>query len=217
MNETRGWETAQSRLVDALRRRGAAGDAVLGVLARVPRDVFVGEEQRHRAFEDEALPIAGGQTISQPAVVAMMTEALAVRPEHHVLEIGTGSGYQTAVLAELASEVVSVERKPELAEHARRVLAYLGYRNARVEVGDGSLGWPDAAPYDSILVTAASPAVPVHLLEQLKPGGRLVLPVGGRDDQELIVVTRDAQGNVTERSLGPVRFVPLIGAQGWPE
>jgi protein-L-isoaspartate(D-aspartate) O-methyltransferase len=216
VNETRGWETAQSRLVDELRRRGAAGDAVLGVMTRVPRDVFIAEEQRHRAFEDEALPIAGGQTISQPTVVAMMTEALAVQPHQRVLEIGTGSGYQTAVLAELAREVVSVERKPELAEHARRILAYLGYRNARVEVGDGSLGWPDAAPYDSILVTAASPAVPVHLLEQLASGGRLVLPVGGRDDQELIVVTRDSGGNVTERSLGPVRFVPLIGAQGWP-
>jgi protein-L-isoaspartate(D-aspartate) O-methyltransferase len=113
--------------------------------------------------------------------------------------------------------VVSVERRPELAQHARRVLAYLGYANARVEVGDGSLGWPGAAPYDGILVTAAAPVVPLQLVEQLALGGRLVAPVGGRDGQELIVVTRDKQGHTTERSLGPVRFVPLIGAQGWPE
>ena len=208
-------ETAQTRLVQQLRREHAAGERVLAVLARVPRDMFVDEEHRHLAFEDRALPIGESQTISQPTVVATMTEALDVHAEHRVLEIGTGSGYQAAVLAELAREVISLERHPPLAERARRLLDYLGYRNVRVVVGDGTLGWPEAAPYDRILVTAAGPTIPPALLDQLAPHGRLVLPVGGREDQHLIVVTREPDGALQERSLGPVRFVPLVGAQGW--
>jgi len=204
-------------LVQQLRREAAAGEGVLRVLASVPREVFIPLELRHRAFEDEALPIGGDQTISQPTVVAHMTEALALRPEHRVLEIGTGSGYQAAILAELAAEVITVERHASLAEQARRTLEYLGYDNVHVHVGDGTLGWPEDAPYDRILVTAAAPAVPLHLTEQLSANGRLVLPVGGRSDQQLIVVTKDKKGSITERSLGRVRFVPLVGAQGWPE
>ncbi|HET7767382.1 MAG TPA: protein-L-isoaspartate(D-aspartate) O-methyltransferase [Chloroflexota bacterium] len=208
-------ETAQSRLIEQLRREGAAGERVLDALARVPREVFIPLELRHRAFEDEALPIDAGQTISQPTVVAHMTEALALLPEHRVLEIGTGSGYQAAVLAELAAHVTTVERHEELAEQARRTLGYLGYDNVRVIVGDGTLGWEEGAPYDAILVTAAGPVVPGQLTEQLARGGRLVLPVGGRNDQQLVLVRKNAQGQLSESTLGYVRFVPLIGAEGW--
>jgi len=189
---------------------------VLRALARVPREVFVPEELRHRAFDDEALPIGHGQTISQPTVVAHMTEALGLAHESRVLEVGTGSGYQAAVLAEMVAEVVSVERDAALAERARRTLEYLRYENVRVVVGDGTLGWPEAAPYDAIIGTAASPAIPEELLAQLREGGRLVIPVGGRDDQQLLLVTKDDGGRVRERTLGKVRFVPLIGARGWP-
>ena len=202
-------------LVQQLRREGAAGENVLRVMASVPREVFVPLEQRHRAYEDEALPIDAGQTISQPTVVAHMTEALALESGHRVLEIGTGSGYQAAVLAELAGEVLTVERHAALAEQARRTLEYLGYKKVQVIVGDGTLGWSEAAPYDRIIVTAAAPVVPGHLVEQLAPRGRLVLPVGGRQDQQLILVSKDERGALTERSLGFVRFVPLIGAEGW--
>ena len=189
---------------------------MLGALLRVPREVFVPEALRHRAFEDDALPIGHGQTISQPTVVAHMTEALDLRREHRVLEIGTGSGYQAAVLAELAGTVVTVERHEPLADRARRTLAYLGYDNVQVVLADGTLGWPDLAPYDRIIGTAATPAIPDALLAQLAAGGRLVLPVGGRDDQQLILVTKDERGRIVERSLGQVRFVPLIGARAWP-
>jgi protein-L-isoaspartate(D-aspartate) O-methyltransferase len=184
-------------------------------VGRVPRDVFVDEEHRHRAFEDIALPIGLGQTISQPTVVATMTEALQVDAHHRVLEIGTGSGYQAAVLAELAQEVITLERHPALAQRAAALLAYLGYANVQVRAADGTLGWPPAAPFDRIMVTAASPTVPQPLLEQLAPEGRLVLPVGGRIDQQLIVISRDRAGRLAECSLGPVRFVPLIGTSGW--
>ena len=190
---------------------------MLDALSRVPREVFIPLELRHRAFEDEALPIDVGQTISQPTVVAHMTEALALSPKHRVLEIGTGSGYQAAVLAELAAEVISVERHVQLAEQARQTLAYLGYDNVRVIVGDGTLGWEDGAPYDAIVVTAAAPVVPARLAEQLAPGGRLVLPVGGRSDQQLMIVRKDERGALSESALGYVRFVPLIGQDGWSD
>ena len=209
------WETSQSRLIQQLRREGRAGERVLEVMARVPRDVFVPEAQRHLAFADEALPIGWDQTISQPSVVAAMVEALEVQAGHHVLEIGTGSGYQAAVLAELAATVVSVERNPWLAREARRALSYLDYGNVEVVEGDGSLGWPARSPYDRLLVAAAAPAVPPPLIEQLAPGGRLVIPVGGRTEQQLVVLAKGADGALTERSAGPVRFVPLLGAYGW--
>jgi protein-L-isoaspartate(D-aspartate) O-methyltransferase len=210
-----GWETAQTRLVQQLRREAIAGEEVLRVIGRVPRDVFVDDEQRHAAFLDEALPIGCGQTISQPTVVALMTEALDVAPAHKVLEVGTGSGYQAAVLAELAQHVTTVERQADLAQLAADRLAYMGYDNVRVVHGDGTLGWPEGAPYDRILVAAAGPTVPQALLDQLAAGGKLVAPVGGRHEQHLILISRDAEGRVSERTLGPVRFVPLIGAQGW--
>jgi protein-L-isoaspartate(D-aspartate) O-methyltransferase len=210
-----GWDTAQRRLIQELRREDAAGEAVLAVLARVPREVFLPENLRPHAYENVALPIGGDQTISQPTVVALMAEALELVPEHRVLEIGTGSGYLTAVLAEMARDVVSVERRPELAGQAERVLRYLGYANTRIVVGDGTLGWPPDAPYDRVVVSAAGPVVPAALVDQLAPGGRLVLPVGGRGDQQLVAVTRGMDGAIAERSLGRVQFVPLIGAQGW--
>ena len=212
---TAGKETAQSRLIEQLRREAAAGERVLAALARVPREVFIPLDLRHRAFEDEALPIDAGQTISQPTVVAHMTEALALSPERRVLEIGTGSGYQAAVLAELAAQVTTIERHTALAEQARQTLAYLGYENVRVIVGDGTLGWEEAAPYDAIVVTAAAPVVPERLTRQLASGGRLVLPLGGRNDQQLVLVRKDEHGQLSEATLGYVRFVPLIGEAGW--
>jgi protein-L-isoaspartate(D-aspartate) O-methyltransferase len=211
------WETPQAKLVQRLRREGLADERVLAVLARVPRDVFIAEEHRHLAFADEALPIGWHQTISQPSVVAAMTRALNVQPAHHLLEIGTGSGYQAAILAELGASVVTIERNHYLAAEAQRVLAYLGYGNVEVVEGDGTLGWPARAPYDRILVAAAAPGVPPALLDQLSPGGRLVIPVGGRRDQQLIVVEKNSAGAWRERTIGPVRFVSLIGAHGWPD
>jgi protein-L-isoaspartate(D-aspartate) O-methyltransferase len=185
-------------------------------MARVPREVFVEDEHRHLAFADEALPIGWGQTISQPSVVAATLEALAVEEGHRVLDVGTGSGFQAALLAELGARVVGIERNPRLAALARRACRLLGYDSVEVVEGDGSLGWPPGAPYDRIVVAAAAPAVPPPLLEQLAPHGRLVLPIGGRDGQQLVAVSRASDGTLRERSLGPVRFVPLIGAHAWP-
>ena len=202
-------------LLAELRRQGIRDERVLGALGRVPRDRFVPEEHRAEAWANAALPIGAGQTISQPFVVALMTEALALRGPERVLEIGTGSGYQTAILAELAAEVVSVERHAELAAGAERLLRELGYRNVAVHVGDGTTGWADAAPYDRIIVTAAGPRVPPPLLAQLRAdGGRMVIPVGEPHDQHLVAVDRDGD-QTRETTLGPVRFVPLIGRAGW--
>ncbi len=202
-------------LLAELRRQGIRDERVLGALGQVPRERFVPEENRAEAWANAALPIGAGQTISQPFVVALMTEALALRGPERVLEIGTGSGYQTAILAELAAEVVSVERHAELAAGAERLLRELGYRNVAVHVGDGTTGWADAAPYDRIIVTAAGPLVPPPLLAQLRADrGRMVIPVGEPHDQHLVVVDRDGD-QTRETSLGPVRFVPLIGRAGW--
>ena len=212
-----GDESPAQHLAAQLRRQGIRDEAVLRALIRVPRELFVGQELRHLAYADEALPLAEGQSISQPIVVATMTEALKVNPGQHLLEIGTGSGYQAAVLADMGAEVVTVERLPGLAEQARVLLRHLGYHNVAVHTADGTLGWPQAAPYDRIMVTAAAPAVPPALLDQLREGGRLVAPVGTRRGQRLLVVRKDAAGPVETAALGPVRFVPLIGAAGWPE
>jgi protein-L-isoaspartate(D-aspartate) O-methyltransferase len=202
-------------LVAELRRQGIKDERTLAAIARVPRDRFVPSAIRERAWENHALPIGAGQTISQPFVVAAMTEALALTGGERVLEIGTGSGYQTAVLAELADSVVSIERHAELAAGAERLLADLGYANTEIHVGDGSTGWPAAAPYDRIIATAAAPRLPRPLLAQLRPdGGRLVMPVGPPEDQHLVAVDRDGE-RYDERRLGPVRFVPLIGRAGW--
>jgi protein-L-isoaspartate(D-aspartate) O-methyltransferase len=187
---------------------------VLEALGRVPRERFVPPDLAHLAYADMALPIPEGQTISQPLIVAMMTEALALGGGERVLEIGTGSGYQTAVLAELAAEVITLERHEALAEPARRLLAGLGYANVRVVCGDGSLGWPEGAPYGGILVTAAAPRVPPSLLEQLVEGRSLVIPVGDPHEQDLLRVEKTAAGAVSH-NLGPCKFVPLIGAEAW--
>jgi len=181
----------------------------------VPRHLFVPSGIVHRAYEDAALPIGGGQTISQPAVHARSLQELRLVGRERVLEIGTGSGYQTALLAHLVPQVFSIERDPALLERARELLAQLGIRNVSLLLGDGTLGWRDYAPYDGIVVGAAAPDVPPSYEEQLGEGGRLVIPIGGRDEQVLCVLTKRA-GGLERREVGPVRFVPLIGAQGWP-
>ncbi len=197
-------------------RRGVRAPEVLGAMRTVPRHLFVPAEYERAAYEDHPLQIGFGQTISQPYMVAAMTELLELRPEDRVLEVGAGSGYQAAVLATLAREVISIERHPGLAERAADRLAGLGYDNAVVYCGDGSLGWPDEAPYDAILVTAGSPCIPHALKNQLAPGGRLVCPTGSRDVQRLINIVRTETGFTETYGISCI-FVPLIGEQGWPE
>jgi len=199
-----------------LRARGIEDEEALRALGRVPRELFVPEAERRRAYDDAALPIGHGQTISQPYMVAVIVEALAVRPGLRVLDVGGGSGYQAAVLAELGAEVVAIERISELAEQARANLATAGYEGVEVVVGDGTLGWPEHAPYDGIAVAAAAPALPQTLYEQLRPGGRLVVPVGGPRAQRLEVIVRSPEGPAVIH-LVPCRFVPLVGAEGYDE
>jgi protein-L-isoaspartate(D-aspartate) O-methyltransferase len=199
-----------------LRRRGIGADRVLAAIAAVPRELFVPEELRRDAYADRALPIGHGQTISQPFMVATICAALELGPEARVLDVGTGSGYQAAVLAELAAEVVTIERVPQLAARARETLALAGYGNVEVRTGDGTLGVPALAPFDGIAVAAAAPAVPDTLYGQLAAGGRLVVPVGSLRDQWLEVVARGPDGPVAVRSV-PCRFVPLVGAAGFDE
>jgi protein-L-isoaspartate(D-aspartate) O-methyltransferase len=190
-----------------IRARGVADKRVLEAMRTVPRHLFVPEPLRHLAYADRALPIGEGQTISQPFIVAHMTEALAVAPEHVVLEIGTGSGYQAAVLAQLAREVYTIEIVPELAGRAAAALESAGYSNVHVREGDGYAGWPERAPFARIMVTAAPERVPEPLVDQLGPGGRMVIPVGGTE-QWMTVIDRSA-GGVVERRTIPVRFVPF--------
>lgn len=185
---------------------------VLAAIARVPRHRFVPPEYQDLAYEDHPLPIGYGQTISQPFVVALMTQLLELHPEAKVLEVGTGCGYQTAILAELAKEVYTIEVIPELAEGAQKRLRELGYTNIHFRVGDGWYGWPEAAPFDGILVTAAAPTWPPALIEQLAEGGTLVIPIGPSGwDQDLWQATK-LEGNLLKRRIGPVRFVPLVSA-----
>jgi protein-L-isoaspartate(D-aspartate) O-methyltransferase len=206
---------ARARMVERqLRRRGITDERVLAAMATVPRELFVPEDLRPLAYEDGALPIGHGQTISQPFIVATICSLLELSGDERVLDVGAGSGYQAAVLAELAEEVIPIERVPELAEQARRALAEAGYENVEVRVGDGSLGVPDRAPYDAIAVAAAAPSIPQALYDQLAVGGRLVLPRGGRRGQDLVQVVRTEQGPV-ERASVPCRFVPLVGAEGF--
>lgn len=215
MDEDR-WTSQRRRMVrEQLQRRGISDPGVLDALTAVPREHFVPPETRRWALRDQALEIGHGQTISQPYMVAVMTEALEVEAGHRVLEIGTGSGYQAAVLSALDTQVYSIERVSELADRARAVLDALGFGDVRVRSGDGTKGWPEAAPFDRIVVTAAGPTVPRTLSEQLSPeGGRLVAPVGPRDLQRLVVVER--VGNTwTQESLLECRFVPLLGEEGW--
>jgi len=197
-----------------LRRRGIADERVLAAMAKVPRELFVSEQWRAHAYDDAALPIGEGQTISQPYMVARMCELLALDGGERVLEVGTGSGYQAAVLAELAVEVHTIERFAPLAEHAREVLDATGYGTVRVHVGDGSLGLPEHAPFGAIVVAAAAPEVPMPLYDQLEEGGRLVVPVGRLHGQELRLIERGPEGPAVQASV-PCRFVPLVGAAGF--
>ena len=199
-----------------LRRRGISDSAVLGAMTAVPRHEFVAEELRSRAYEDVPLPIGGGQTISQPYIVAAMTAALHLEPSDRVLEIGTVCGFQAAVLSLLAKEVFTIERRPELASAASATLARLGYANAHAHCGDGTLGLPDFAPFDAILVAAAAPSVPKPLLAQLAEGGRMILPVGDTEHQELQLIEKHGDTFPTKMLEG-CRFVPLVGYHGWQE
>ena len=219
MTPARPFDSVSSRhlmVTQQLRARDIRDDRVLEAMRAVPRERFVPDTLRLRAYEDAALPIGAGQTISQPYMVAAICQALSLRGGETVLDVGTGSGYQAAVLAELADEVHTIERVPELADGARRALAEAGYDRVHVHVGDGTLGVPEHAPFDAIAVAAAAPAIPESLYEQLAPFGRLVLPVGSRRGQELQLVVRSPEGPATIRSV-PCRFVPLLGAEGFDD
>jgi protein-L-isoaspartate(D-aspartate) O-methyltransferase len=201
-------------VAEQLKRRGIYDPRVLEAMATVPRHLFVPPDIQSAAYADAALPIGYGQTISQPYVVALMLQEARVGPQDRVLEVGTGSGYSTAVLAHLAREVYSIERHKTLFEEARERLTSLGYRNVHLRHGDGTMGWPEHAPYDAIIVTAAAPEVPEPLKEQLAEGGRLVIPIGTRDSQVLVRLIRRGD-RIERRTLGEVRFVPLIGEHGF--
>ncbi|WP_374007334.1 protein-L-isoaspartate(D-aspartate) O-methyltransferase [Leifsonia sp. LS-T14] len=201
---------------EQLARRGIEDQRVLDAMRRVPRHLFVEAAAAPYAYQDHPMPIGDGQTISQPYIVALMLEAARIGPEDTVLDVGTGSGYAAAVTAELAHRVVSIERHPDLAVGAAATLEALGYR-VEVVTGDGTLGWPAGAPYDAIVAAATGPSVPAPWVEQLAPGGRIVMPVGrpGRS-QHLAAFTRGDDGALTETALGAVAFVPLVGAHAWP-
>ncbi|MGA2067213.1 MAG: protein-L-isoaspartate(D-aspartate) O-methyltransferase [Thermoguttaceae bacterium] len=207
-------ETARAHMLHRhLEGRGIRDRRVLAAMAKVPRERFIEARLRDSAYADQALGIACGQTISQPYIVGLMTQALDLFGEERVLEVGTGSGYQAAVLAELAREVVTIERHETLSRKAGEVLTALGYTNVTLAVGDGTLGWPPAAPYDRVVVTAAAARVPPALLDQLVEGGTLVIPLGGRD-QQLLQAVRKVPGGPAVEVLCPCRFVPLVGGEG---
>ena len=208
---TDGDADRRARMVETqIVARGIRDPRVLAAMRKVPRHLFVDAAQRAEAYEDHPLPIPGNQTISQPYIVALMTELLELKPTSRVLEIGTGSGYQSAVLAELAKEVYTIEIVPELASLAAKRLTELAYDNVRTREGDGYRGWPEEAPFDAVIVTAAPERIPQPLLDQLAPGGVMVIPVGGFF-QELKVFRKSVDGRVTERDILPVRFVPMTG------
>ncbi len=220
-NLRRGTEVPaeRRRMVNAqIAGRGVVDQRVLDAMRRVPREAFVTSDMEEFAYEDSALPIAEGQTISQPYIVAAMTEAAEVAPGDRVLDVGTGSGYAAAVLAEIAHEVYTIERHKALADNARERFALLGYRNIQVRHGDGTLGWPEAAPFDAIIVAASGPEIPLALRNQLRIGGRLIIPVGAVvHRQRLVKIMRRGEHEFSEQELEPVRFVPLIGEQGWAD
>jgi protein-L-isoaspartate(D-aspartate) O-methyltransferase len=206
---------ARRRLVETLQTAGIRDLAVLRAFDQTPRHLFVPTGVRHRAYEDSALPIGNGQTISQPSVHARYLQELGLTGRERVLEIGTGSGYQTVLLAHLAAQVFSIERVSALLDRARDVIQGLSIRNVSLLMGDGTLGWREYAPYDAILVSAAAPEVPKPLAEQLAEGGRILIPLGARDEQMLTVLTRRG-ADFQRRDIAPVRFVPLLGTYGWP-
>jgi protein-L-isoaspartate(D-aspartate) O-methyltransferase len=211
------YQKARDRMVETqLIDRGILDERVLQAMRKVPRHLFVDEALSEQAYSDHPLPIGEKQTISQPYIVALMTQTLELKGREKVMEIGAGSGYQTAVLAELADRVFSIERLAPLAYRANQIHQKLGYKNILIRVGDGSMGWPEEAPFDGILVTAGAPKVPQPLIEQLALYGRLVIPVGDRYSQELMLVERQPEG-VQKKNLGGVRFVDLVGKWGWGE
>jgi protein-L-isoaspartate(D-aspartate) O-methyltransferase len=207
-------EQRRAELVEILRASGIKDKRVLAVIGRIPRHLFVLPEDYYRAYEDRPLQIGFGQTISQPHIIAYMTESLALTGTQRVLEIGTGSGYQTAILAELASEVYTIERIPELSTTASKRLSSLGYKNIHYKIGDGTLGWEEHSPFDAIMVTAAAPDTPITLLKQLAEGGRMVIPVGGESEQELWLMMKTKEG-IKRIYLCSCIFVKLIGKEGW--
>ena len=209
------YEAARAGLIEHLRGE-IRDERVLAAMSRIPRELFVPPEEKHMAYEDRPLPIGYGQTISQPYIIALMTSLLGLSGKDKVLEVGTGSGYQAAILAELAKQVITVERLPVLAEAARRILDKLGYMNISVRIAEPTLGWQLEAPYDAIMVTAGAPDIPDVLLYQLKIGGRMVIPVGSRYDQDLCRVTKHKDRNVIE-NMGGCRFVSLIGEDAWAD
>jgi protein-L-isoaspartate(D-aspartate) O-methyltransferase len=211
------YRLARERMVETqIKARGIKDERVLKAMLKVPRHLFVDEALRDQAYGDFPLPIGEGQTISQPYIVALMTEALELKGNERVLEIGTGSGYQTAILAELALWVYTIERFPMLLERAKKVLKELGYKNISFKLDDGTLGWKEAAPFDAIIVTAASPDIPPPLVEQLAEGGRIVIPIGDEFSQTLIKGVKKG-GKLHTKALEPVRFVKLVGAYGFKE
>jgi len=205
---------ARRRLLETLQTNGIHDIAVLRAFDLTPRHLFVPTGVRHRAYEDSALPIGNGQTISQPSVHARYLEVLALGGNERVLEIGTGSGYQTVLLSHLAAQVFSIERVGALLERAREVIRQTGARNVSLLLGDGTIGWREYAPYNAILVSAAAPEVPAPLVEQLAEGGKLLIPLGDRDEQMLVMITRRGE-SLERRDIAPVRFVPLVGMHGW--
>ena len=212
--ETQEYRGARRRLVSVLQDQGIRDLAVLHAIDEIPRHVFVPSAVRHRAYEDSALPIGSGQTISQPSIHARYLELLELTGNERVLEIGTGSGYQTALLGKLASQVFSIERIAPLLDRAREVLQQVGVTNVSFMLGDGTFGWPQFAPYDAILVGAAAPDIPPAYIDQLGEGGRLLIPLGGRDEQVLHLFTRRGD-NIEQKDIAPVRFVPLVGKHSW--
>jgi protein-L-isoaspartate(D-aspartate) O-methyltransferase len=215
-NGTQPFATERFSMVESqLRQRGISDERLLAAMSKVPRHEFVSQQNWNEAYADHPIPIAEKQTTSQPYMIAAMIQAAEIKPEDRVLEIGAGSGYQTAVLAELASQVFAVERYASLAETAQKTLDRLGYRNAKIVTGDGSLGLAEAAPFDAIIVSAAAPRIPQALMDQLAVGGRLLIPVGESDQQVLQLVQRNADSSTSVRTLEGCRFVPLIGEQGF--
>jgi protein-L-isoaspartate(D-aspartate) O-methyltransferase len=206
-------DSARRRLVEDLRKQGVTDERVLQAIGHIPRHEFVSEGMRWRAYENTALPIGQGQTISQPLIVGIMTQVLMEAKPKRVLEVGTGCGYQAAVLAELVGNIFSVERIRALSLQARETLKRLGYGNVVCQYGDGTGGWPGHAPYDGIIVTAGAAQLPQALISQLRPGGRLVMPLGGTGGQKLIVADKQADGRVQQRELQAVAFVPLLGGK----
>ena len=209
---------ARERMVrDQIEARGIKDKRLLNVMRKIPRHLFVEEALRNQAYNDYPLPIGEGQTISQPYIVALMTEALELKGQEKVLEIGTGCGYQTAILAELAQSVFTIERIPTLMQRAKAILDSLGYFNVAYKTGNGTLGWPEVAPFQGIIVTAAAPEIPQPYVEQLEPGGKMVIPLGDKFSQVLYKIIKLPDGRIKKQYLCGCRFVPLVGIYGWSE